>query len=302
MKKFIALLFVTIFALAGCGRESGEQVGFSQDDLSDENLVAADEKIKLDNEMEEYLKLNAPLYNLEKNSGVVRQAQCRKNAYESIGESDIFDTSELTYVGKSQQIGFYHFHLPEPLYYDLYLNTDGRAFYFDQDGKFRKFTNREGIFSDTFENLVDRQNAVKAAVGHEDEMMKTSLEAAEVSTDIVSDMEVEETYSPYLYVVTGKNQEGREVFIEMCFSNSFKLRSMDVVYYEPEENVDVDYYKTQIDEYIAEEIDSKAGREDAVTDYSYEVKYEVVDGKIYAMANFTFCTNDYEYAEVACFG
>ncbi len=301
MKKFIALLFVTIFALAGCGRESGEQVGFSQEDMSDENLVAIDEKITLADEMKEYLKRKAPLYNLEKNSGVVRQAQCRKNAYESIGESDIFDTSDLTYVGKSHQDGFYHFHLPEPLYYDLYLNTDGRAFYFDQDGKFRKFINREDIFLDTCENLVDRQNAEKAAVGHEDEMMKVSLEAA-VSTDIVSDMEVSETDSPYLYIVTGKNQEGREVFIEMSFSNSFQLSSMDVTYYEPEENVDVDYYKTQIDEYIAKEIDSKAGRVDAITDYSYEVKYEVVDGKIYAMANFTFCTNEYEYAEVACFG
>ncbi len=301
MKKIIALLFVTVFALAGCGKESSEQVGFSQDDLSDENLVAVEEKITLNDEMEEYLKRKAPLYNLEKDSGVVRQVQCRKNAYNSIGESDIFDTSDLTYVGKSHQDGFYHYYLPEPLYYDLYLNTDGRAFYFDQDGKFRKFINREDIFFDSCESRDDREAAAKAAVGHEAEMMKISLEAAEVSTDIVSDMEVSE-YSPYLYIVTGKNQEGREVFIEMSFSNAFQLRSMEVTYYEPEENVDVDYYKAQIDEYIAEEIDSKAGRFDAITDYSYEVKYEVVDGKIYAMANFTFCTNEYEYAEVACFG
>ncbi|MCM1529027.1 MAG: hypothetical protein NC093_03425 [Alistipes sp.] len=301
MKKIIALLFVTIFALAGCGKESGEQVGFSLNDSSDENLVAVEEKITLSSEMEEYLKRKAPLYNLEKDSGVVRQAQCRRNAYESIRESDIFDTSDLTYVGKSHQDGFYHYYLPEPLYYDLYLNTDGRAFYFDKDGRFRKFFNRDAISDDICESRDNREAAAKAAVGHEAEMMKISLEAAEASTDIVSDMEVSE-YSPYLYIVTGKNPEGKEVFVEMDFSNSFQLRIMDVTYYEPEENVDVDYYKAQIDEYIAEEVDSKAGSYDAITDYSYEVKYEVVDGEIYAMANFTFCTNDYEYAEVACFG
>lgn len=323
MKKFLSVIISLMAVLTvGCGHIEGEfaaNISDQQESVTEapqtvDKVISYDHPVveysnwekrkdqeyylELSDEIKEEISKRA-LIDLEKDPNVIAQEPFVKDAYLSLAGDENFDISDLTYVGKEVSHAAPLCSGEDPIYYrDLYIAMDGREYYFDELGRLVRFVNADGIFYSAPDDY--KASARESSSAKMDSIGSNFVQNCMNKTDGLS---FERAENDFTYRASGRSEKGEDISAVMNFTKGGDLRSLHVNYNDFSQGIDEDYFQQQIDDYISEKKEKKAGTDFEIIDYESSVEYIEVYGKIYAILDIAYdekCGT--AFAESVCFG
>lgn len=264
-------------------------------DIADQNESISD--FDIDDEIMNKIPKRGWL-ELETDPDIIAQEQFIENAYLALSGDENFDVSDLVYVGKAANHMMTYYTGEDPVvFYDLYINTDGMEYYFDEAGRLRIFDSSWYILSKVSKNL---SNTARADAAEKMDAVKSFLvEKCVKDADYFGFVPTDNAFT---FDLSGKSKAGEDISGTMEFAVTGELQFLEIDYYDFSDGIDEEYFQEQIEAYVSEVRDEREGSYDEIIDYSYSVKYVEVYGKIYAFVDITFTTPEYDFVRIVCLG